>query len=159
MDEKEKIEQMVDEEDMLDFFESNHKAEVEMAKMAILHAFHNYIDGIKKIYENFTKGMKRLLVTCLIATTSFQIMEMGMQSAYATTQSSDSLLSTIESIPILGTIVNLLTINIPDAPLLVITVLNLINIVLLAIITIVIVNIVYKLAELLANWVDAIIPF
>jgi len=57
--EREILDQMVDEQEMLEFFEKNHEAEVEMGKMKILHAYHSLIDGIDKVFKNCTKGMTK----------------------------------------------------------------------------------------------------
>jgi hypothetical protein len=57
--EREILDGMADEQEMLEFFESNHKAEVEMGKMKILHAYHALLDGIDKLYAGFTKGMTK----------------------------------------------------------------------------------------------------
>ena len=56
-DEKHKLDQMADEQEMLEFFLEHHKFEIDMAKMKMLHALHDLKDGIGKIYEEQTKGM------------------------------------------------------------------------------------------------------
>jgi hypothetical protein len=57
--EKDTLDSMADEQDMLEFFESNFKTEVEMSKLKILHAYHELLDGVDKLYDRFTKGMNK----------------------------------------------------------------------------------------------------
>lgn len=56
---KEELERLNDEQEMLDFFERYHKAEIDMSKMKILHALHDLKDGVEKIFKKFTKGMTK----------------------------------------------------------------------------------------------------
>ncbi|MFW6121684.1 MAG: hypothetical protein ACOC80_12425 [Petrotogales bacterium] len=59
MKNKKELEQLNDEQEMLEFFIEHHKHDVDNAKMKILHALHDYKDGVKDIFENLTKGMSK----------------------------------------------------------------------------------------------------
>lgn len=56
---KEELDKLNDEQAMLEFFMEHHETQVEMAKLKILHAYHDLIDGVKKVYEEKTKGMTK----------------------------------------------------------------------------------------------------
>jgi bifunctional DNA-binding transcriptional regulator/antitoxin component of YhaV-PrlF toxin-antitoxin module len=54
-----KIEQMVNENDMLEFFIEHHKTDLELTKMHMFHGFQSYCKKLREYYEEKTKGMSK----------------------------------------------------------------------------------------------------